>query len=478
MNSSKYKLILYAITTTIIATIAVQIYWNSKNYQLNKQRLTNEIQISLDNAVERYYADITKNSMVAFVDVSTDTINSKNRITEFFKNIKVEDMVKHVSIADSSTHQHWMRTTQPETIDEIKIFKGIQADSVSKIEAITNRIVISLSQDTIHFNKLNKAMQGELERKSINLTYGFHHYQDTIKKSFYNTDLEASNQKMLSKSTYLKPNEKLELVYQNNTLAILKRSSSGILISALLSLAIISCLFYLLKIIKHQKQLAEVKNDLISNITHEFKTPIATIGAAIESIKNFKVLDDKEKTKNYLSISNNQLGKLTVMVEKLLETATLDSDSLQLNKEEVHINSLLETLVNRHQLQDNNKTITYHNLEKDIIILADAFHLENAINNIIDNAIKYGGNSIDVNLNKEPKGVSITVSDDGNKLTNGHKEKIFEKFYRIPKGNTHDVKGFGIGLYYSKKIIEKHNGSITLQLDNKLTTFKIIVPNE
>ena len=130
---------------------------------------------------------------------------------------------------------------------------------------------------------------------------------------------------------------------------------SGILLSLLLSIAIISCLFYLLKTIKHQKQIAEVKNDLISNITHEFKTPISTIGVALESIKNFNVIDDKEKTKSYLEMSSTQLNKLNVMVEKLLETATLDSEDLDLNKDEIDIVVLISALLEKHKISLDDK---------------------------------------------------------------------------------------------------------------------------
>jgi two-component system phosphate regulon sensor histidine kinase PhoR len=107
----------------------------------------------------------------------------------------------------------------------------------------------------------------------------------------------------------------------------------------------------------------------------------------------------------------------------------------------------------------------------------DVFHFENALNNIIDNAVKYGGEEISVTIEKKEGNVEIQISDSGNELTDEHKKYLFEKFYRVPKGNTHDVKGFGIGLYYAKQIIEKHGGTIDLHL-NKLTTFKIVLPND
>ncbi len=217
---------------------------------------------------------------------------------------------------------------------------------------------------------------------------------------------------------------------------------------------------------------------MISNITHEFKTPITTVSTALEAINNFNALEDTEKTKKYISISENQIKKLHLMVEKLLETATLDSEKLLLKKEEVEIVGLLEKLTKKHQLLTNNKSITCITNSKELILKIDEFHIENAISNLIDNAIKYGGDTIEVNLNTLLNTIEISVADNGYGIDKNQQEKIFDKFYRVPKGNTHDVKGFGIGLYYTKKIIEKHMGTISLNSNTKQTVFKITLPNE
>jgi signal transduction histidine kinase len=266
----------------------------------------------------------------------------------------------------------------------------------------------------------------------------------------------------------------------------------------LLVASVIICLLYLLRIIKRQKQLAEVKNDLISNITHEFKTPLATMGIAMEAIQKFNAENDSEKNIRYAKISREQVDKLNMMVEKLLETATLDSENLELNFETYNLVELLQLASQNEAFSMGDKTISFSSCastdaigfgrrlsaedsgdmrtEEDIPYSIDVFHFENAINNIIDNAIKYGGKDISVEIVKQNNSIEITISDSGTSLTEVHKKQIFEKFYRVPKGNTHDVKGFGIGLYYSKKIIEKHNGTIDLSIKPN-TRFKITLPN-
>ena len=177
----------------------------------------------------------------------------------------------------------------------------------------------------------------------------------------------------------------------------------------LLSLAIITSLLYLLRVIRRQKQLAEIKNDLISNITHEFKTPITTISTALEAIQHFDALKDPEKAQKYLAISDKQLKKLHLMVEKLLETATLDSENLLLQKESLNVVDFVQKITEKQQTLTTAKTISFSSNTENFSADLDTFHFENAINNLIDNALKYGGDQIEVNITKVLETIEITV---------------------------------------------------------------------
>ncbi|EDP72323.1 two-component system sensor histidine kinase [Flavobacteriales bacterium ALC-1] len=488
MNDKLYRYILYIIISVILATIGIQVYWNYKNYQTNKQQLIRDVQISLDKAVDDYYASLAKETSVAFAyndSIQSHTFKSENNLSAFIKNIESQrGELDSIKIGE---------------MDGLKVFKGFKSDSLhaelisdslslENFELFTTKIFISLQNDSLDVRKVNKLLYKDLQRKNLNLDHHLSYFHDIPSKTFFNKKIKHTNKLfnidsdehniyVESESAFLPENSLLKLGFSNETGTILKRSLGGILISTLLVLAIISCLFYLLKIIRHQKQLAEVKNDLISNITHEFKTPIATIGVALESINSFNAIEDKEKTKKYINMSSEQLGKLNVMVEKLLETATLDSDNLELNKESVNIVELLDSVVDRYRIQFPEKRFNTSFKVENLKTNIDVFHFENAINNILDNAVKYGGNIISIDLIPKAYMFDILISDNGNTLTKANKERIFEKFYRVPKGNTHDVKGFGIGLYYTKTIIDKHDGSITLDLNKNLTTFNITLPN-
>ncbi|WP_299889034.1 ATP-binding protein [uncultured Lacinutrix sp.] len=502
MNTTKFRWVLYFIILVIISTITIQVYWNYKNYQINKQQLINDVQVSLDNSIDTYYENLAKQNTMGFV------INGNSQANFFEEGGEFSSIINGLKIDENGLEK--VDSISRNLPKGITIIRGFEADSLNKeihnnnhffkldsiknqiesskfksnntqkpdFEFLTSKVVLSITNDTLKLKDIDSLLQLELNRKALNLDYSltFNHPNKDI-QIFNALPEENKGLSTSSKSLFLPENSILNVHFKNETKLILKRILSGILLSTLLVLAVISCLFYLLNIINKQKQLAEVKNDLISNITHEFKTPIATIGVALESIKDFNVIDDKEKTKKYLNLSTNQLSKLNVMVEKLLETATLDSDNLELNKENINISQLLNLQVEKHQMQTQEKELSFSTSPDDIIAKIDGFHFENAINNIIDNAVKYGGDSIKVNISKKENIVEIAISDTGNSLTQEQSNQIFEKFYRVPKGNTHDIKGFGIGLYYTKKIIEKHGGTISVDLSNN-TIFNITIPNE
>jgi len=506
MNDSKYKYTLYLIIVVIIATIGIQAFWNYKNYLINKQQFIADAQITLDKAVDDYYTNLAHNTTLDFtlennfegglgnmgvlkrmtksIDSSKTFFGIDSLAVESLEGVTIIQGSVSDSLINHQAHDHKKTWTSTDVIEKInKIKDDIENEKRSTIEMLTSKIIISISNDTLNLNAIDSLIVSDLGQKKMLMDFYLEFKAPKQESSIFVEQIVSYNKENTikgmhlnakSKSKFLPVGSTLNMNFENETWLVFKRSLSGVLISMLLILVVISCLFYLLNIIKHQKQLSEVKNDLISNITHEFKTPIATIGVALESIQNFNTIDDKEKTKTYLDMSSIQLSKLNTMVEKLLETATLDSEDLELNIERYDISEVIRSVVEKHQLQ--NDKIVNSNIEDNVFASVDIFHFENAVNNIIDNAFKYGGKNIDVTLKGKSSQIELTVSDNGTSLSKANKDRIFEKFYRVPKGNTHDVKGFGIGLYYTKKIIEKHNGTIQLQLHKDKTTFKIVLP--
>lgn len=505
MNSKKQHWTLYFITATIVLTISVQLYWNYNNYVDNKQRVKNEIQSSLDIAIDEYYTDLSKSNFFAIVGY--DSIFSKDSYIKDFWNEDINSSKSKVSISSIKISSDYSGdidvSTIPKILDSIFITDTIEfqfndkkvtpktstkhqqeiqkikfsSDTTKFLKGIKS-VAIALNNDEINFTRLDSIFTNQLSKKGIKTPHYLVLVDNDIKVGGSNKakDIELSLFSN-SKSTFLRPDQNLRAYYEDPTIEALKKSSTGILISLLLSLSVIFCLIYLLKIISTQKELAEIKNDLINNITHEFKTPIATISAAIEAIESFNATDNKEKTKQYAAISAFQLKKLHQMVEKLLETATLDSESLMLQKEPINIVDLIAKIVKKYKLLTQ-KNINFTTNVDSRMIEIDVFHFENAISNLVDNAIKYGGDIIEINLNSVLNITEISVADNGKGIDKSHQERIFDKFFRVSKGNTHDVKGFGIGLYYTKKIMEKHDGSVNIISNFENTIFKLQIPNE
>ncbi len=492
MNNHKYKQILYFISIVILLTLCVQGYWSYKNYLSEKRQLITDVQVSLDNAVDSYYTQLAKENTLSYISDSipsdslfmgihlADLISNRDSLEDHLNNIYIKDSSdsKRVSIIKSNASDSFSfeySSDKPKIL--FKNLDGKKGNIPKHMEMLTSKIVVSFTEDSLSLKRVDSLIHQELLRKDLNVTYGISYKNNWGKDQKLRSDIiDSSVLKASAGSSFLLDGSSLLIHFNNTTLIILKRNATSLLLSFLLVSSIIICLLYLLKIIQKQKELAEIKNDLISNITHEFKTPLATINVALEGIQRFNLENDSEKSKKYAEMSRAEVEKLTIMVEKLLETATLDSDSLHLKLEETNLVNLLEkaTTIDNDMLQG--KTISLKTNADECLQKVDRFHFENAINNILDNAIKYGGDKIEVGIQNNNSEIIISIKDHGNELTKPQSLKIFEKFYRVPKGNTHDIKGFGIGLYYTKNIIEKHGGTVAVDIKNG-TEFIIRIPN-
>ncbi len=474
MQNRNFSSILYFISVVILVTLSIQFYWNYKNFKDGKQQLIREVQSSVDNAIDSYYIELADKNTIGI------SLKEDGSIIE---NPQIDSLLRKID--QSGNGLDFLNNIDPRDISEVNIISGSElrndtvfgaVNSSEKQQQLAKRIIISLNTDTLEISVLNNHIDEQLAAKNFDIDYAYTFSRDGNVTQEFNTEIVDDNILITSSnSAYLPENSSFDFLFTNVTTTVLQRNILGIILSALLVAAVIGCLFFLLKIINRQKQLAEIKNDLISNITHEFKTPISTVKVALEGIENFNQENDPVKTKNYLHVSNIQLDKLQLMVEKLLETATIDGNNLELNREEVLLVPMLSELVEKHRQLAKNKDLHFSAEQEKVLFFADPFHIENALNNVLDNAVKYGGDKIDIVVLNEDKLVKITISDNGTNLTKAQSEQVFEKFYRVPKGNTHDVKGFGIGLYYTKNIIEKHGGSIKLHLNHQ-TSFIITLP--
>jgi two-component system phosphate regulon sensor histidine kinase PhoR len=253
-------------------------------------------------------------------------------------------------------------------------------------------------------------------------------------------------------------------------------------ISSMLFIGIvIFCFIYAIKVIIRQKTLSDIKNDFINNMTHEFKTPIATVSLAVEALQDPDLLNKDSFRNRYIGIIKDENKRLGSQVEKVLQAATLDKKDFKLKIELLNIKEILENVKEGFGLQLENKggNISLNTNLKDPYIEADAFHISHIFNNLLDNAIKYSKNNpvVEIDCWDQNGSIFISVADNGVGMSKDALKKIFDKFYRVPTGNVHDVKGFGLGLAYVKTMLEAHNGEISVSSDlGKGSTFTLKLP--
>ncbi|WP_191322026.1 sensor histidine kinase [Algoriphagus aquimarinus] len=254
--------------------------------------------------------------------------------------------------------------------------------------------------------------------------------------------------------------------------------------SSLLFIAvIISCFIYAIKVIIRQKALSDTKNDFINNMTHEFKTPLATVSLAVEALQDPELSSQDKFRSRYLGIIKDENKRLVSQVENVLQAAALDKKDFNLKIELLNLAEILENTVDHFGLQVEKKggQITFINSLEAPMIEGDLFHLSHIFNNLLDNANKYSPENpfITIEAKDDADQVFITIKDEGIGMNKDAQRKIFDKFYRVPTGNVHDVKGFGLGLSYVKTMLEAHKGGIQVSSElGKGSSFTINLPKK
>ncbi len=252
-------------------------------------------------------------------------------------------------------------------------------------------------------------------------------------------------------------------------------------LSAIFLLTVFVSFIYTITTIIKQKKLSEMKNDFINNMTHEFKTPLSTVSLASEVLLNISAVNSVERIKKYAGVIYDENMRLQNQVERVLQIAKLERDEVELSVNLLEMHELLRSAVHYLCLENCEKevAINYDFKADKSTIKADRLHLTNIITNLVDNAIKYSGAEPEILISTRAKdtGIEIDIKDNGVGMTPETQKQIFDKFYRLPTGNLHDIKGFGLGLYYVKSMVEAHKGTIHVKSEmNKGSTFTLFFP--
>lgn len=471
------RLILIFVSLSVLGIFFFQGYWLWNSYNVEKQHFRNIINETLQQAINRDLEErmeIMKNDtslnaphgMVEFNFHLDSTFHSNNEQLPHKFSSRTQLLTGDAS--DSVVFQAY----KPENTPMMRMaFKGIW-------QAINQLFPINIEKVDSIWATLLKA-EGINNRHFIDFTLG----KDTLLA----TSLQDNQN-----PTDLLPTHKIEVSVDNSigiqgfliapSEAVMKRMGPLLLASLLLIIITTACYIYLIRTILRQKTIAQIKNDFVNNMTHELKTPITITYSAIDALQTFNFVEQKETRDEYFTLCRQQLKHLSGLVEKILSMAVDERKNFRLQKETFRIQPIIESLTQQFKLKaDKPVSFNINCQPEDLSVYADKLHITNVISNMLDNSIKYSDESvhISIRIDREEKGIRICLTDNGAGIPATHLSRIFERFYRVPKGNIHNVKGFGLGLSYVKDIVERHNGSIAVESKEKSgSTFTIIIPEK
>jgi len=333
-------------------------------------------------------------------------------------------------------------------------------------------------------NQVNLILAQELFDKGLNLEYEFAVYSNDLATSVHSEEYELLKNIEYSTTLFednLIGNFNLRLTFPNKKKFLLSSMLSMVILSIAFIVVIILVFAFALYQLLRQRQISQIKTDFINNMTHEFKTPIATINLALDAIRNPKIMGDDSKVKRYLGMIGEENKRMHAQVENVLRISRLEKKQLDIKKEKFELHDLIEDAIPHIELmvEDRGGVIETNFEAKTSTVLVNESHFTNVIVNILDNAIKYSPEApvIDVFTETVRNSIVLKITDKGNGMTKSVQKKIFEKFYREHTGNVHNVKGHGLGLAYVKQIIDDHQGEIFVESEKeKGTTFIIKLP--
>jgi two-component system phosphate regulon sensor histidine kinase PhoR len=519
MGKKMFVFIIFLMTVSLIGIIIVQIFWISNAIEIRKNQFTNEVNFALAKTSDRIYKkdfiDFTAQYMDFFdtkefakkVDFSKfvyEQINTTTNETFRFSSSNVIENMYYKGLDNFHKNDSLLVAAVTSKMDVYKVrnyTNDFELDKVSDVEKITfynslTEIDKLNIEDTYHNksepinNRLSKELvldilSEELKNRGVDVQFQYGVVSQGkltgIRSNYFKIEKNKSFKTKLFPKDKGTTGHELYVTFLKKENYILSDFGGMLLLSVfftiIIMLAFASSLYQLVK----QKKISTIKTDFINNMTHEFKTPIATINLALDAIKNPKVIKDAERVNRYVSMIKEENIRMHTQVENVLRISKLDKNQLDLPKEPIDFYELLEEAVSIVDLLLKSKegTISISSKHKASEGLGNSFHLTNVFVNILENAIKYSLNApmIDVFTESSEKYLIVKIKDQGIGMNKSAQKQAFEKFYREQKGDVHDVKGHGLGLSYVKEIVSQHEGTVDVEsVKGKGSTFIVKLP--
>ncbi|GGM83467.1 hypothetical protein GCM10010967_14030 [Dyadobacter beijingensis] len=439
--------IFWLMTVCIVAINAFQGYWLWNTYELHRQQFGNTVQDALFQVIEGHQVD---HARILLDKPGPDGKRKSARV------------VRQVGVNGAGSRFYYKFNND----------SAIIAPADTLANRISRFVVRGwMDGEQVDMRKIYAAYREELQKRNIEAAFLI----DTLyilpepganNVIVFNGLRKQNDSRFSTVPLPINPIRHLfvQATFETPVPYLLKRMSWLLGCSLLLLLLTTGCFVLMLKTILRQKRLSDIKNDFINNMTHELKTPISTITAAVEALLHFGALKDPRKTEEYLHISQNNLQRLSDLVEKVLNLAVEEKQELEFHKEPVSLAEMVSDLAADHRIKSAKTVIFNMHIPFGTTVQVDRMHFGNVLNNLIDNAIKYSYDRVTISFDfrKEPEGWQLTVSDNGIGIPKAYQTSVFDRFFRVPTGDLHQVKGFGLGLAYVRQVVEKHGGSVSL----------------
>jgi len=458
MNRLRWLALLMGIA--ILAITGFQFYWLGQNYLREKKTLTIKAEVAFRETILQL--QVAKLKLDGVNWNGNDSSKAKMKIVMHEKDgeqVRVrlkpkEEIVSTINVIRSKLKDS-LKTiagNKPGMVtismsntsvnmggDSIKFDRHIQGMPV-KGEQIFNFLVgVDSLQDSLRLSEIDSAYSKALNQEKLNIPFSIIEKDST--GGFIKQDPNEVTVGFAKPVTY-------QLQIGNTFPYLLNQITQPILFSILLlGITILSFLLLYRSLLKQQR-LAALKNEFISNITHELKTPIATVGVAIEALKNFNAADNPQRTKEYLDISHNELQRLSLLVDKVLKLSMFEKQEVDLKYEALNLKAVVDEVVESLKLQfEKHQANVMVSQEGNVMLQGDKLHLLSVVFNLLDNALKYSKEKpvIKIDLQEKDNKVVFKIADNGIGIPQEYKDKVFDKFFRIPHGDTHNAKGYGLG---------------------------------
>lgn len=438
---------------------------------MNREAGTMKIREAMDTALLRRMAQHGTKVVVSFNHSKTDTTIIRSG------KLPPPELISKV-IVQNKTYNKKAQDSLPVKINAANI--QINGGTILPPEKAFVRLITSgkALDDSLPVKKLDSVYTAELKKAGIPISFTIQKGKDdSLHKKDSVTNRFATSPAVVG---FINPYW-YQASFENPVGFLLKKISLQILFSVFLVTFTTVAFIFLYRNLLAQRRLTEMKNDLITNITHELKTPVATVSVAVEALRNFGGMENPARTKEYLDISAAELQRLNLLIDKVLKLSLFENREMELTKEDMDLRLLTEEVLNSMKLQfDSHKATLHFEVQGNYFrVHADRLHITSVIFNLLDNAIKYstGKPDITVRLQHLDDSILLQVADKGIGITPGDQPKIFDKFFRVPSGDRHNIKGYGLGLSYVAHVIGRHNGTVSVQsTPGEGSTFTIKLP--